>query len=165
MKMAAGILAMLPGNPFVYYGEEIGMIGTGDDPNKRIGMLWTADGPSTHNPPGTTEAGYVLPSVEEQMKDEASLLNYYKDVMWLRHKHPEIARGTSEILPCSNTDLCLIRRTWGETSIVIAVNPSLRDHTVTVEGTLADSLNAKGLEITLQEGVLTLPSYSIAILK
>lgn len=165
MKMAAGILAMLPGNPFVYYGEEIGMIGNGDDPNKRIGMLWTAEGPTTQDPPGTTESGYVLPSVEEQQADENSLLHYYRDVMWLRHKYPEIARGTSEILPCDNVDLCLIRRTWGETSVVIAVNPSLRDHTVTVEGALADALSARGQEITLQNGVLTLPSYSIAILK
>ena len=165
MKMAAGILAMLPGNPFVYYGEEIGMIGTGDDPNKRIGMLWTADGPETKDPPGTTEAGYVLPSVEEQLADEASLLHYYRDVMWLRHKYPEIARGTSEILPCDNVDLCLIRRTWGEQSIVIALNPSLRDHTVAVDGTLADALSARGQEITLKDGVLTLPSYSFALIR
>lgn len=165
MKMAAGIMAMLPGNPFVYYGEEIGMVGTGDDPNKRIGMLWTAAGPETKDPPGTTESGYALPSVEEQLADETSLLHYYRDVMWLRHKHPEIARGTSEVLPCDNADICLIRRTWGESSVIIAVNPSLRDHTAAVEGTLEDTLNARGQEITLQEGVLTLPSYSIAILK
>ena len=165
MKMAAGILAMLPGNPFVYYGEEIGMIGTGDDPNKRIGMLWTADGPETKDPPGTTESGYALPSVEEQLADETSLLHYYRDALWLRHKHPAIARGTSEILPCDNVDICLIRRTWGESSVLIAVNPSLRDHTVAVEGTLEDVLSARGQEITLREGILTLPSYSIAILK
>ena len=165
MKMAAGILAMLPGNPFVYYGEEIGMIGTGDDPNKRIGMLWTAEGPETKDPPGTTESGYALPSVEEQLADENSLLHYYRDAMWLRHKYPEIARGTSEILPCDNVDICLIRRTWGERSVVIALNPSLRDHTAAVEGTLADALSARGQEITLKDGVLILPSYSIAILK
>ncbi len=165
MKMAAGVLAMLPGNPFVYYGEEIGMIGTGEDPNKRIAMLWTPDGPQTQNPPGTTEAEYVLPSVEEQLKDENSLLNYYKDVMWLRHKYPAIARGTSEILPCDNVDLCLIRRSWGEETVTIVVNPSLRDHTLAVEGTLADALNARGLEITMKDGTLTLPSYSIAILR
>ena len=164
MKMAAGIMAMLPGNPFVYYGEEIGMIGTGDDPNKRIGMLWTPDGPETRDPPGTTESGYVNPSVEEQLKDENSLLNYYKTVMWLRHKYPQIARGTSEILPCDNVDLCLIRRTWEDKTVIIAVNPSLRDHSVEVEGQLLEALNAKGLQISLKDGVLTLPAYSIALL-
>ena len=165
MKMAAGIMAMLPGNPFVYYGEEIGMIGTGDDPNKRIGMLWSAEEEPTQDPPGTTDSGYILPSVAEQQADEGSLLNYYKAAMWLRHANPEIARGTSEILPCENTDLCLIRRTWGESSVTIAVNPSLNAHSLTVEGTLTGTLSGTGQEITLEDGTLTLPPYAIAILR
>ena len=165
LKMGAALLAMLPGNPFVYYGEEIGMIGTGDDPNKRIGMLWTAEGPETRDPPGTTESGYALPSVEEQQKDENSLLNWYKDLMWLRHKYPAIARGTTEVLPCDNVDLCILRRTWGESTVTVVVNPSLRDHTLPMEAELLDAMNARGLEVKLTGGELTLPSYSIAIVK
>lgn len=165
MKMGAAILAMLPGNPFVYYGEEIGMIGTGEDPNKRIGMLWTPEGPATQNPPGTTEAEYVLPSVEEQLADETSLLHFYRDAMWLRHANPEIARGISEILPCENTDICLIRRVWGASAVTIAVNPSRNDHTVAVEGTLSGTLSAAGGAVTLENGTLTLPGYSVAILR
>lgn len=165
LKMGAALLAMLPGNPFVYYGEEIGMIGTGDDPNKRIGMLWTADGPETQDPPGTTESGYALPSVEEQQADPDSLLNWYKDLMWLRHKYPTIARGTTEVLPCDNVDLCILRRTWGENTVTVVVNPSLRDHTLPMEAELLDAMNARGMEISLSDGTLTLPSYSIAIVK
>ena len=165
LKMGGALLAMLPGNPFVYYGEEIGMIGTGDDPNKRIGMLWTADGPETRDPPGTTESGYALPSVEEQLKDEDSLLNWYRDLMWLRHKYPAIARGTTEVLPCDNVDLCILRRTWGENTVTIVVNPSLRDHVLPLEGELAEAMNAKGMEVKLTGGELTLPSYSVAIVK
>ncbi|MBR4026755.1 MAG: hypothetical protein IKJ01_04260, partial [Lachnospiraceae bacterium] len=37
MRMAAGLLMMMNGNPFVYYGEEIGMTSTSDkDENKRL---------------------------------------------------------------------------------------------------------------------------------
>lgn len=165
LKMGGALLAMLPGNPFVYYGEEIGMIGTGDDPNKRIGMLWTAEGPETMDPPGTTESGYALPSVEEQQKDENSLLNWYKDLMWLRHKYPAIARGTTEVLPCDNVDLCVLRRVWGESEVTIVVNPSLRDHVLPLDGELLDAMNAAGMDVTLAGGELTIPSYSIAIVK
>lgn len=165
LKMGAALLAMLPGNPFVYYGEEIGMIGTGDDPNKRIGMLWTPEGPETRDPPGTTESGYALPSVEEQLKDENSLLNWYRDLMWLRHAYPEIARGITEVLPCDNVDLCVIRRIWGDSTVTVVVNPSLRDHVLPMEGELVEAMNARGLEVALAEGELTLPSYSIAIVK
>lgn len=165
LKMAAGLLAMLPGNPFVYYGEEIGMLGKGDDPNKRIAMLWTAEGPKTANPPGTTEATYALPSVEEQLADEASLLNYYKAAMWLRHANPEIARGESEVLPCDNDDVCIIRRTWNESSVLIVVNASKNPHSLQMEGKLTGSLSATGEAITLEDGTLNLPYYSIAILE
>ena len=165
LKMAAGLLAMLPGNPFVYYGEEIGMLGKDDDPNKRIGMLWTTEEETTTAPPGTTKIEYNLPGVEDQLADEDSLLNYYKAAMWLRHKYPEIARGTTEVVECENTDICILRRTWNGSTITIVLNPSLNDHTVEVEGALSDTLSATGAEITQDGTTLTMPSYSIAILK
>ncbi len=40
LKAAYGMLAMMRGGSFAYYGSEAGMVGTGADPNKRIGMYW-----------------------------------------------------------------------------------------------------------------------------
>lgn len=165
LKMAAGLMAMLPGNPFVYYGEEIGMIGKGDDPNKRIGMLWTTEEETTKAPPGTTESGYALPGVAQQQKDKASLLNYYRNAMWLRHANPEIARGESEILPSPSDDVCIIRRTWEGSAVIIVLNPSANEHTAAVEGTLSGSLSATGEKIRYRNGTLELPPYSIAVLR
>ncbi|MCU6339924.1 hypothetical protein KW823_25750, partial [Enterobacter quasiroggenkampii] len=42
-KMAASVLLTLPGNPFIYYGEEIGMLGLKPDERLREPMKWTAD--------------------------------------------------------------------------------------------------------------------------
>ena len=166
LKMAGGLLAMLPGNPFVYYGEEIGMTGKGDDPNKRIGMLWTTEGETTQDPPGTTESGYAFPSVAEQQEDPDSLLNYYKAAMWLRHANPEIARGDSEVLECENTDICILKRTWEGSSVIIVINASQNTHSVSVEGTLSGTLSATGEDIGWNEdGTLQLPGYGIAILR
>ena len=85
--------------------------------------------------------------------------------MWLRHGYPEIARGETVVLPCDNVDLCVLRRSWNDSSVTIVINPSLRDHTLPVEGELAETMNARGMEITLENGVLTLPSYSVVILR
>ena len=53
--MAAGLLMMMNGNPFVYYGEEIGMASKGTkDESKRIAMFWSEKDTEgmTRNPSG-----------------------------------------------------------------------------------------------------------------
>jgi glycosidase len=47
MRVAAAMLLTLPGHPFVYYGEELGMHGQKPDPHLREPMRWyrTGKGP------------------------------------------------------------------------------------------------------------------------
>lgn len=176
LKMAAGLLAMMRGSIFVYYGDEIGMVGTGNDPNKRIGMLWTTRAETTLCPPGTTAAEYPLPSVAEQEKDPASLLNYYRQAMLLRNQNPEIARGMSEVLPCDNVNCCVIRRSYEGSSVLIVLNIGREaaelklDATILSGAALIGALVADEGTVMLQrgrggEGTLRLPAYSIAILR
>ena len=42
LKLSAALNLPMPGNAFVYYGEELGMKGSGKDENKRAPMYWTA---------------------------------------------------------------------------------------------------------------------------
>jgi alpha-amylase len=42
IKQAAAILLTLPGRPFIYYGEELGMLGVKPDENIREPFLWDA---------------------------------------------------------------------------------------------------------------------------
>ena len=100
------------------------MVGSGEDPNKRIGMLWTNEAETTLPPPGTTRVEYAYPSVAEQEADPASLLNYYRAALSLRARFPAIARGTSEVLPCEREELCLIRRSFEGEELLLVVNPS-----------------------------------------
>ncbi len=171
MKMAAGLLAMMRGGIFVYYGDEIGMSGVGDDPNKRIGMLWDEEANVTKRPPGTTSVLYSLPSVAHQLQDEYSLLNYYRQAMALRNRHPEIARGASEIISCDNGELCVIRRTWQGESIIIVLNPSDEAHSLSLSRAqyqydkISDCLTADGSAVVQDGDTLAMPAYSIVILR
>lgn len=53
MKLAGAMNLMMSGSAFVYYGEELGMPGSGNDPSKRAPMLWNEarDGGTTNPPP------------------------------------------------------------------------------------------------------------------
>ncbi len=106
-QMAASIYILGPGNPYIYYGEEIGMKGTrgsaNTDANRRLAMLW-GDGDTITNPPGSSYHSdlQVNGTVKDQLPDANSLYNHYKKVIMLRNANPEIARGDYEPIVVDN---------------------------------------------------------------
>lgn len=103
-KMAASIYLLMPGNVFIYYGEEIGMRGSGIDENKRLPMVWSFDDTLT-NPPQMANYEFDQPnSVEQALKDEESLLKHYQTILKARNTYSEtIARGDFEVLEVDKT--------------------------------------------------------------
>ena len=180
VKMAGGILAMMNGGCFVYYGEEIGMIskgGNNSDPAKRIAMKWQAkniyEGHCFISPENTPvdKTSYLYPSVAEQEADGSSILNYYKRAMQLRNMFPAIARGEVENLsPEDNGYVCVITKTFNDEKITIVYNLDEWDQTVSIDPSLGSKivgdLYASGdVKAEYKDGELKLPPYSIVILK
>ncbi|MCR5153973.1 MAG: hypothetical protein K6B75_03905 [Lachnospiraceae bacterium] len=170
LKMGAGLIAMMSGSTFVYYGDEIGMTGSENDPNKRIAMYWN-DEELTENPPGTTYAKYKLACVDEQLEDPDSLLNYYKAAYNLRAAVPEIARGESEIVSQDNSEVCVIKRTWKGKTVYIVINLNKEESVITTAD-FAENLEILGTlysdpeagKVAYKKGALTMPYWSIAVL-
>jgi alpha-amylase len=98
MHMAATLYIWTYGTPFMYYGEEIGLLGSrgseNTDANRRLKMLW-GDNDRVSNPIGATfeDSRQVNGSVKTQLADKNSLLNHYKKIIMLRNANPEIGRG------------------------------------------------------------------------
>ena len=96
--LAADLLLLSPGSPFIYYGEEIGMKGSrggaNTDANRRLKMLW-GDQDTISDPEGSTyePKNQINGTVADQLKDENSLLANYRNLISLRKKYPAIARG------------------------------------------------------------------------
>lgn len=177
VKMAGGLLSMMNGSMFMYYGEEIGMIslgGTDSDPHKRIAMLWESGvykGWCYQPPEGITvnKNSYKYPSVKEQQEDDNSIYAYYKQALKLRNCFPQIARGTIEVLELDNDamEVCAIKKTYNGESITIVINLSrVEDQTVNMSGALKATLladNSTGVKYDSKHGTITLPPCSIAI--
>ena len=180
--MAAGVMAMMNGGIFVYYGEEIGMIskgGNSSDPAKRIAMKWEAKNiyeGHCYLPPENTpvdETSYYYPSVKEQTEDKDSIINYYKAAMELRNRFPSIARGEVTYYPeGQNNYICVITKEYQGEKITIVFNMDTFEQVVTLDKEalgykeLVGELYASGGSFSFGEnGALVMPPQSIAIFK
>lgn len=171
LKAAAGLQLTMTGSPFVYYGEEIALTGKGRDENKRAPMIWDTKGTGVTNGPKDMEPQEnKFASVEEQLADPNSILNYYKRATRIRNENPCIARGKTELIDIEDENIAAVRRTWNDDSIVIVYNFSDEEKTLTGELPDIDSFEIRGYltvdsgqAVTLDTG-LTMPSFSIAFL-
>lgn len=175
MKMSAGMLLTMNGSPFVYYGEEIGMNSKGSkDENKRLPMQWSATDTRgmTDAPPNADVVKQVFKPVDEQMEDPLSLYNYYKKAIRIRNENPEIARGRLSVVEdlCSK-DISAIKKVYEGSEIIIlynispdAANVSLKDAGLTGLS-IRGYLTVDGNEVTIEDDLVSMPMYSIVILK
>ncbi|MFZ2537494.1 MAG: alpha-amylase family glycosyl hydrolase, partial [Oscillospiraceae bacterium] len=175
IKLAWGMNLMMNGSAFVYYGEELGMSGSGIDENKRAPMVWSDTNKvgMTFGPPNMQEQQHKFSAVDVQLKDENSILNYVKRAVRIRNENPQIARGELQhIGGVADIDICAIEKTYGNSAIVLLYNIS--DQTKSVNLLKSDIyateirgyLSTSELDVvTLNNGTVTIPPYSIAILK
>lgn len=172
IKMAGAMNVLMSGSCFIYYGEELGMPGSGNDPSKRAPMLWNeARDNGTTNPPPECElpAEYPLGSLEIQEKDDLSVYNYYRQAIALRNALPVISHGRTTCETALNIGcVSAQRKTWNEEECIILMNinpeAATADLSAYADWTLAATLSADGNPITLDGTTLNLSAYGIAVL-
>jgi alpha-amylase len=156
-RLAAATLFALPGTPFIYYGEEIGMQGgTGSvDQDKRTPMRWEATGPLLgFSSASTSWYGPLAPEavgvdVATQRADPTSLWNRYRRSIALRHANLAFAEGDAAWVTVTNGNqqaLALLRTKDQSRALFVAnfATTSLGTLTLTLAGT-PTVLDAEGL--------------------
>ncbi len=127
MKLAASIYLTLPGIPFLYYGEEIGMVGSGDDPSKRRPMQWAdqADGGfSNVTPWSSLGTNYHTNNVEDMNADPSSLLQHYRKLIRIRNEQEALRRGQTLMVSDQVDNVFSFARVLDHEAVLVAVNTS-----------------------------------------
>ena len=124
-KLAATLLLTLPGLPFVYYGEEIGMTGNKPDERLRTPMHWNrrpSAGFTSGTPWEPLQPDALTANVEVQDADSASLLSLYRRLIQLRSANSALGVGELVPLTASNDAVAAYLRRDGYRVVLVVVN-------------------------------------------
>ncbi|MBK7613735.1 MAG: alpha-amylase [Burkholderiales bacterium] len=134
-KLAAAMNLLLPGRPFIYYGEEIGMGGNpslSGDWALRTPMSWTADQSGfTSGTPWRALASNVATQNVAASADPASIRAFYKSLLWLRNLRPSIAQG-SHVAPQVQGGVIAWQRLLGTERSLVVMNTGASDVTASI---------------------------------
>lgn len=143
-RVAFVFLLTLPGVPFVYYGDEIGMRyiaqqskeGGFHRTGSRTPMQWDVDLPnlgfsSANKLYLDVDRGADAPCVAQQMRDGGSLWNEVRTLAELRKARPDLhSDGEMTVVQCTDDGVLCYRR--GESTFV-ALNPTDEERVLRVD--------------------------------
>lgn len=145
LKACALLLMTLRGTPFLYYGEELGMSGGHlhrrelVDPLSRktwpikryqrdlarTPMQWDATanaGFSASKPWLPADSSFLKSNVQQQQERNDSLLEFYKELIWLRKQHPALQQGVIEFKEEYLPDALVYKRSDDSEQLLIVIN-------------------------------------------
>ncbi len=125
-RSAATMLLTLPGTPFIYYGEEIGLpnAATNRDEGKRTPMRWSN---AAFGGFSTVQPWQLFSSTEENInvasqQKAGSLWTLYKNLIRLRQANPALRIGGFEILETNNPRVFGFTRAYKNQKIAVVIN-------------------------------------------
>jgi len=172
-RMAAAMLLTMPGNPFIYYGEELGLTGSKPDERLREPMPWTASlngvDQTRWMEPMFAKGGDV--SVEREEADSGSILQWYKTLIQWRNDENALNNGGMDFFKLGDEKglSAYIRMTADERVLVVhnLTNKPLQAviSNQTVYGAFTTIAHATDAAATLEAHTLNMPPYSTVIVK
>lgn len=137
IELLHALLFSLPGSPFLYYGDEIGMgdnIYLGDRDGVRTPMQWAADRNAAFSKADFAKLyfpiimdpvyGYQSVNVEAQQRYNTSLLNWVREMIHLRKRHPEFGRGSMSLIKPNNRKIFAFTRNYLDHVVLCVFNLS-----------------------------------------
>ena len=176
MKLAACVLLTTSGEPYIYQGEELGYWGVKEgrgDEYVRAPINWLADGSKQATgalgskiEPGMLDAAH---SVENQAKDETSILNVYRKFGTLRNTWKSLGKNGSMVIRegIANPAVAAWYRISGSEKMLVLHNFSSSTVSLTLEEDSLDNMLVSNGAVTPipKYKVVDLGPYSSAVFK
>jgi glycosidase len=146
-KVAAATLLTLPGTPFVYYGEEIGLgmsEGAGnEDQIIRGPMSWSAEPnagfTAAAKPFRPNVVNWKTHNVAAEQADPNSLLSWYRGLITLRNAEPALSIGSFTPVSAADAPIFAFTREHDGARLLVLINFAYRDATLALpEGFATD---------------------------
>ncbi|MEM7109849.1 MAG: alpha-amylase family glycosyl hydrolase, partial [Bacteroidota bacterium] len=166
IKQAAAILLTLPGSPYLYYGEELGMLGMKPDEQIREPFLW-ASSPEDGFRTKWIEPKYTYDSTVDplsvQQKDSNSIWTHYKTLIHLRNENQALSLGDISKVPISK-EVISFKRDFNGQSLWVLHNISSDLLEVDLQG-YKRVLFKSHESVQLADAKLIIPAHTSAILE
>ena len=151
-KLAARILLSLPGVPYIYYGEEVGMLGQKPDEDIRRPMQWTSSanaGFSSTQPWHPLNNNYANYNVANQQLESESIWSQYQIWIKQRTRNTALRSGTYDFIESNNSRMFSYLRADSESNTAFAVVHNL------------SSQNTDDITIRINNSSLTEGTYNL----
>lgn len=182
MKVAFAFLLSMPGAPFIYYGDEIGMRyvegltsveGGFNRTGSRSPMQWD-NSVNAGFSAAPSEKLYIRqdedqdrPTVQKQMQDENSLFNEVRKLIRVRQSCKALqSKGEIEFVCVKENayPFAYVRSCEGE-RILVVINPSGRDESFSFDGKNGETIYVLGRKAELKDGVVSAPAASVSFIR
>lgn len=121
-RLIANIYMTLSGNPYIYYGEELGMYGSKPDEKIRTPFKWSNGGQDLAFNTKWIEddQNTELKAADEQITDDNSMFNLYKNLIALRKANTALSEGKYTGADLNNNALMTyVRESSGQKLLII----------------------------------------------
>jgi alpha-amylase len=170
-RLAASILLTLPGTPYIYYGEEIGMLGKKPDEYCREPFIWDVDKKDpiqTHWETPRFSTDQTIVPFSKQKDDQNSIYNFYKDFIHYRNSSNALTYGDIFKSRIDREEVVSFVRKQNEDEVLVLHNVSASEISISLKDIdpkfdAIDYTTRGGAK--LRDGEIILPAYSSVILK